>query len=335
MSATRYAMALNTQDGQETVVLYDIEGGRRLKVARHGAALISYTVRVGDRLHELADGYRSGGEITARPGSRFAIMAPFAGRVADGRFAFDDQPHDLAPGVAEGQRDVKHGFVRDTTFDVIESRADDAHASVTFATAAIRAQPGYPYAIDLAVRFTLDAGGLSLQATLRNVGESAAPCYVGWHPYFRVGSDGIDAWELEIPAQTLIRTGGDLIVLPGEEAYVPVDNAPALDFRKRRPIGSAILDQGYTDLAADADGRFRTRLRNPANGLGIAVWQERGVMHAFTGDTVPVRARESIALEPMEAMANAFNRPECADAIRLESGAERHFRCGVELDVAP
>jgi aldose 1-epimerase len=32
----------------------------------------------------------------------------------------------------------------------------------------------------------------------------------------------------------------------------------------------------------------------------------------------------------MECMANAFNRPEWADAVRLDPGAERVYRCGVE-----
>jgi aldose 1-epimerase len=30
-------------------------------------------------------------------------------------------------------------------------------------------------------------------------------------------------------------------------------------------------------------------------------------------------------------MADAFNRPECAATIRLEPGAERRFRCGVQV----
>jgi aldose 1-epimerase len=67
--------------------------------------------------------------------------------------------------------------------------------------------------------------------------------------------------------------------------------------------------------------------------VGIAVWQERGMMHAFTADTVTRDVRGSVALEPMECMANAFNRPECADTIRLMPGAERRFRCGVEIDM--
>ena len=41
-----------------------------------------------------------------------------------------------------------------------------------------------------------------------------------------------------------------------------------------------------------------------------------------------------IALEPMECMANAFNRPDCAQAIRLLPGAERRFRCGVEVELS-
>jgi aldose 1-epimerase len=169
---------------------------------------------------------------------------------------------------------------------------------------------------------------------MRNVGDSAAPCFFGWHPYFRLADSTVDGWQLQIPAQTLIRTDANLIALPGAATYVPLDDAPAMDFRQLRAIGDIILDQEYTDLEADADGRIRTHLRNPANGLGIAVWQTHGLMHAFTSDTVTRDVRRAIALEPMECMANAFDRSDCADAIRLLPGAERHFICGVEIEQA-
>src|SRR6185312_13737182 len=115
-----------------------------------------------------------------------------------------------------------------------------------------------------------------------NVGEHAAPCFFGWHPYFRVAAGEVDGWQLQIPAQTLIRTGADLIALAGAEAYVALDDAPALDFREPRRIGDSILDQGYTDLEADADGRIRTRLRDPASGWALALWQERCMVPAST-----------------------------------------------------
>jgi len=331
MAATRYMARSGRLGEQEIVVLTDVDGGRCIRIARHGAALLGFEVDADDVTRDLADGYEDAAGIVARPGSRFAIMAPFAGRVADARYMFDGRMQDLDPGATGAARASRHGFVRDTTFELAGLAADDDAARVTLCTDAIRPRSGYPHAIDLEVTFSLDYAGLTLEAAMRNVGTQAAPCFFGWHPYFRVANGEVDGWQLQIPAQTLIRTGADLIALPGAEAYVALDDAPALDFREARPIGDSILDQGYTDLAADADGRIRTRLRDPASGFAIAVWQERGVMHAFTGDTLASGARRAVALEPMECMADAFNRPECAAAIRLEPGAERRFRCGVEV----
>jgi aldose 1-epimerase len=328
---TRYAADHARLGEQKIVVLTDVAGNRRLRIARHGAALLSYEVAVAGVVQDLADGYRDAAEVAGRPGSRFAIMVPFAGRIADARYTFDGQSQDLQPGVVGADRASRHGFVRDTEFDVTALSADENGAQVTLSTNAIRPQPGYPHAIDLSVTFTLDAGGITLDVSMRNVGDSVAPCFFGWHPYFRLAASSVDGWQLQIPAQTLIRSGADLIALPGDAAYVSLDDLPALDFREPRLLGDSILDHEYTDLHAEADGRIRTRLRDPASGLGMAVWQESGVMHAFTADTASRDARRAIALEPMECMANAFNRPECAQAIRLLPGAERHFRCGVEV----
>lgn len=331
----RYTAEPAALGAQAIVVLTDQNDGRRLRIACHGAALLSFEVPTADGVRDLADGYRDAAEIAARPGSRFAIMVPFGGRIADARYAFDGQLQDLQPGVVGAGRASRHGFVRGAAFAVAALSADDQRAQVTLTSAAIRPQPGYPHALDLTVSFTLDAGGITLEARMRNVGASAAPCFFGWHPYFRLAADAaVDGWELQIPAQTLIRTDAELIALPGVAAYVPLDDAPALDFRAPRRIGASVLDHEYTDLQAAADGRIRTRLRDPASGLAIAVWQERGVMHAFTADTVSRDRRRAVALEPMECMADAFNRAEWAAAVRLLPGAERSFRCGVEVEPA-
>ncbi|MFC5436612.1 aldose 1-epimerase [Rhodanobacter umsongensis] len=331
-NAAPYGAERGRLDDQPIVMLSDHAGHRRVRIAQHGAALLGFDVPRGDATQDLADGYRDGAEVIARAGSRFAIMVPFAGRIADARYEFDGHAQDLQPGATGAARTSRHGFVRDADFDIAALRADDRHAGVTLRTASIRPQPGYPYAIDLEVTFILDAGGLALEACMRNVGTHAAPCFFGWHPYFRLADSMVDGWQLQIPAQTLIRTNADLMALPGAAAHVALDDAPALDFREPRRLGGSILDQGYADLEADADGRIRTRLRDPSSGFGIAVWQERGVMHAFTADTASRDARRAIALEPMECMADAFNRPDCAQAIRLEPGAERRFRCGVEVE---
>jgi len=326
-----FDVAIAWLDTQPVVVLNDIARGRRVRIARHAACVLGFEARFGERCVQLADGYRSAAELAARPGSRFALLAPFANRMADARYCFDGAEHDLMPGTSGAARASRHGFVRDTGFAIAALGADEQAASVLL-VATIAPQPGYPFALDLAVRYTLAADGLTLETTLRNIGTHAAPAFVGWHPYFRVGSGPLASWELEIPAACVIRTDVDFIPLPGPDAYLPLAQAPGLDFRQPRAIGSLELNHSYTGLRLDADGRTRTRLRDSASGVGIAVWQERGVLLAYTGDTLERDARRSLALEPMESLPDAFNRPECAEAIRLEPGAARTFRCGVELD---
>jgi aldose 1-epimerase len=169
---------------------------------------------------------------------------------------------------------------------------------------------------------------------MHNVGVQAAPCFFGWHPYFRLRDDGIDACHLRLPARQVVCTNAKLIPLPGDDAFEPVAGHPSLDFRQPRAIGASMLDNGYADLQADADGRIRSHLRDPGSGLGIAMWQDSGVIGAFTGDSLAQGARRGIAVEPMQALTDAFNRADCVDAITLAPGAERIFRCGIEVPSA-
>lgn len=326
-----FAVAIDWLDTQPIVVLNDAGRGQRVRIARHGACVVGIQARVDGRDVELADGYHDADAILARPGSRFALLAPFANRIADARYRFDGVEHDLAAGMPAEARASRHGFVRDTPFSIAAMGADDRAAEVVFATT-IGAQAGYPFMLDLAVRYTLAADGLTLQTTLRNLGPYAAPAFVGWHPYFRVGSGKVDAWELCIPAECVIGTDASFIPLPGDAAWQPLAQAPELDFRRMRPVGSLALNHTYARLAHDADGRARSRLRDPDSGIGVSVWQEGGVMLAYTGDALESEARTSLALEPMQSLPDAFNRPDCAQAIRLEPGAASTFRCGVEID---
>jgi aldose 1-epimerase len=302
-----------------------------VRIAARGACVLGIEVTCDGVLHSLTDGYRNADELATRSGSRFAVMAPFANRIADARYVFDGVAHDLTPG-APAPRGIRHGFVRDSEFSIVEQRADEHAATVTFATAIEPGMhPGYPFALALDVRYTLAADGLTLAASMRNTGATAAPCFFGWHPYFRLGDTPIDGWELQIPAACVIRTDADSIPLADAAARVPLIELPQLGFRQPRAIGTQRLDHAFAELQPDADGRARTRLRDRASGLGVAVWQESGVLLAFTADTVSRGVRRSVALEPMASLADAFNRSDCAGAIRLEPGAERIFRFGVEI----
>lgn len=334
--------------GTEPVVIATSpDGATRVAVARRGATLVRWEV---DRLgapFDLTDGYRDEAELLAQDGVRNGVLAPFPNRVDDGRYAFADtvtdagagtvadREYDLLPG-RTASRLIYHGFARELPFDLAEAVVSGSGADLTF-TARIRPDqfPGYPFSLDLEVGYAVAANELPISIRVTNTGTSTAPYAAGWHPYFRLPG-AVDDWTLQIPARTLVRTDDALIPLDGDAAYQALDDNPAMDFRQPRELRGLVLDACFTDLAfgqGDRDEhrrehRAETVLRNAQTGDELRVWQLAGSMHVFTGDTLARDRRRSIALEPVEVVTNAFNRAECAAALRLGPGETRNFRFG-------
>ncbi|QJW37428.1 aldose 1-epimerase [Cellulosimicrobium protaetiae] len=314
--------------------------GAELVVALRGAAVLAWRApwRGPDgveRVEDLVDGYADEAEVAAHDAARSALMAPFVNRLAGGEYVFDGVRH-LVPPVLPWEPLAMHGFARTLDWTVVDRDEDPARLtdvdparpeSVTLrASVAPDAHVGYPFALALEVEYVLDAGSLGVTLRARNVGATAAPVALGWHPYLRVpGHDTIDRLELTVPAGHAVLTGAGLLPLAGAEAFGAIDGVGPL------PLAGVRLDHAFGDLGADADGRARTLVRDPATGQGLAVWQDRGLVHVYTGDGLVRRERAALAVEPVETLTDAFNRPDCAADVRLEPGAVREFAFGAEI----
>jgi aldose 1-epimerase len=319
--------------GIDAVELRDLASGSRAVLATRGATLLDWQVADAGGPVALTDGYRSAAELAGQNGVRNGLLAPFPNRIADGRYRFDGREHDLLPGVPAGERLVYHGFLRELDLRVIDRRETATAAEILFSGAIDAGDfPGYPFALALTVRARLTARGIEFTITATNVGEVAAPYAAGWHPYFRLGDAPIDGLELTVPAAHCIVTDDRLLPVAGAAAFAPVAAGPMPDFRQPRRLGAAVLDGCYANATPDADGLIRSRLRDPASGRQLTIWQRGGLTHVFTGDTLARDPRCAIAIEPVEAMTDAFNRPEYARALRLAPGATRSFCCGADFD---
>jgi len=318
--------------GIDAVELREVRSGSRAVFALRGATLLAWEVVDGGDTVALTDGYRDAAELDSQNGVRNGVLAPFTNRVADGRYRFDGRDHDLLPGIPAAERIVYHGFVRDMALRVIDTRESDTGAEVLFSGAIDpEDHAGYPFALALTVRVRFGATGIGLVVTATNVGEQAAPYATGWHPYFRLGDAAIDTLELTVPATRSIVTDARLLPLPGEAAYAPVGEGPQGDFRVARVLGREVIDACYAAPIPDGDGLVRSRLRDPASGRQLLVWQRGGLVHVFTGDTLARDPRRALAIEPVETMTDAFNRAECAAALRLAPGQSRSFAFGAEF----
>ncbi|SEC72842.1 aldose 1-epimerase [Streptomyces sp. 3213] len=316
---------------EPTVTVSAPDGAVRAVLALRGATLLSWQVGHGaaGQLTELTDGYRDEVELRSQDGVRAGLLAPFPNRVADGRYRRGGRDHDLLPGRV-GDRTVYHGFAREAPFRLVAATMTPDSARLLLRSTSIRPgrYPGYPFALDLDVEYTIGRRDLGVEIRATNVGETTAPYAAGWHPYFTL-SRPVDDLVLHIPAHTLIRTDASLIPLRGKDALLPLDRCPDMDFRTPRRLGDAVIDACFADLSPGPDGRTETVLSDPATGAELRVWQHGGYLHVFTGDTLARDRRGSIALEPVEVPTDAFNRPELAAALSLEPGRRREFRFGV------
>jgi aldose 1-epimerase len=300
-------------------------GGARLEVALTGATALRWFVPLLGGTWDLLDGYRNDQELLSQDGVRNGIMAPFCNRVADARYTFDGAVHDLLPGATE--RAVYHGLVRTEPFGLVrlDEQPDRAEAHLRCTALAAGTAVGYPFPVVVDVTYTLGPSSLDVLVSGTNLGGQPAPYTSGWHPYFRLPTAPVvDRLRLQVPATFRVRTDGHLLPLPGERAFEASRGVAWT------PVGGAVVDAAFGGLTAD--GPARSVLTDPATGVRITVRQERGLVHVFTGDTLARDQRASIAIEPVEAMTDAFNRDDCAAVVLLEGGARRDFRFGVAVD---
>jgi aldose 1-epimerase len=268
-------------------------GALRAVITEVGAGLRSFAV--GDV--EWLDTY--GPDQMASSG-RGQTLLPWPGRIEDGQYTFGDT-HFQLPINEVSRHNAIHGLTRWLNWSPALVEADRTILGLT-----LHPQPGYPFVLSLEERYTLTQHELEVRTTARNIGATPLPVGVGHHPYFTVGTDVVDDAILSIPADSYFQTNDRSIPLPPP---VSVEGSP-FDFREPHPIGSRVMDVGYTDLRRE-NGWTHVRLSGPTGHplITVALDAAHGFLQVYTGDDLPdpARRRRGIAIEPYTCAANAFN----------------------------
>jgi aldose 1-epimerase len=291
-------------------------GQQRVGVVDLGGGLRSYEVAGKD----LVDGFPPG----ERPASgRGQVLAPWPNRIENGSYEFDGKHLQLPLTEAEHGNAI-HGLVRGATWNVAGVEPD--HVVMEYV---LEPQPGYPFTLALRIEYALSAGGLTVTTMARNLGIETCPYGSGQHPYLTLGTPAVDSLLLRIPAR-VVGISDERGLPAGSESV----DGTEYDFRSGRPIGATVLDNAYTDLERDSDGRARVLLDDPDGESGVTLWVDESYPYlmVFTGDPLPDVARRSIAVEPMTCPPNAFRTGE--SLIRLEPGESITSTWGIEPRLA-
>jgi aldose 1-epimerase len=286
-------------------------GDQRAVIVEVGGGLRSFSVDG----REVLDGYAPE-EMCAS--GRGQVLMPWPNRLEDGTYEFDGRSHQLPLNEPE-QRNAIHGLVRWGTWTVAERASERVVMKHV-----LRPQPGYPFALELGIEYALSDLGLSVRSTATNIGSTRCPFGAGAHPYLRLDAATIDDLRLHVPARAVLQSNERSL----PTGTIAVDGTD-FDFRRPRAVGAVKLDNCFSQLERDGDGRARIALHDPS-GRSLILWvgESYGYVMVFSGDALPDVARRSIAVEPMTCPPNAFRSGE--SLVTLEAGEAFTAEWGIE-----
>lgn len=317
----------------ETIKVINNETNEFIEIAKLGATLIKFVVNVNGELIDIIDGFQTEEELEYSKGARSWIMCPFSNRIKDGIYSFDGKVQKIIP--APPRAIVIHGFTSIQNFEIHNEGHGENSATVEFINKTLRkgAFEGYPFDVDVLIRFTYSATKLTINVEGINVGDSPAPFGTGWHPYFKTSDSGIENLVLECEAESIIKTDSALIPLPLPDTYQKINKDSQLFFGKgqNKKINKTVFDVCFANMIHEKDKIIRTSIIDLDKKFKLTVFQEGGITLIFSGDTLQTRARNSLAIEPVQFMTDAFNRPELKDNITIFPGKKSIFTFGVEL----
>ena len=288
-------------ESSETEIMLTAHGFR-LKVSPYGASLRGlWRETPGGQPATLIAGYTG---TKGKVGGQGDVLIPFPGRIRDGRYTFAGETYQLDLNDKDGPNAI-HGFLRLVPWEIRTQSVD----SVTFEVALNAGDhPGYPFSLHVSLTYSLTQTGLTCRFTIDNTGVQAAPVAAGFHPYFTVGLDFIDADTLQVPMEATLEFAD---LLPTGQT-LPVANTP-YDFRQPRPIGETVFNTCFLNPLRDADGLLRLRLADPQDKNALTIWMDQAFDYVvlYSGDPLPeTHRRRALAIEPMTCGSDAFNYPE-------------------------
>lgn len=228
------------------------------------------------------------------------VLLPWPNRITDGVYTYNGTRYEVAINDHDNNAAL-HGLAFNQNW-----QADMVSESTATFTTLIPAQTGYPFSLSAWTTYSLSAeGGLTVEIGASNIGSSVAPYGVSSHPYLTCNGRLVDECLLTVPAEEVVRAGGNLEPL----GVVPTP-AEGLDFRSPALIGPREIDNAFCGLPSEP---WSVDLTDPETGLTVRMTATDQWVQVFSGDNI---GRRGLAVEPMTCPPDAFNTGE--DVILLE-----------------
>jgi aldose 1-epimerase len=256
-SAQRYTAK---QDG-DVVALADTVAGMNVEVVTSQGKAWKIQVKGQNlvRTSPSLDAFEANSGLNGMP-----LLAPFANRLDQTAFYANGKKYnfDLELGNVRGPIPGT-GFVNGSkAWRLVEFRSDGKSAWVTCTLDFYKIpefMKQFPFAHTITLTYRVSGGALEVHTRLDNLSGQPMPAVIGFHPIYELPDGNRDDWTVSVDAKT------HWIEIPqrlptGETQ--PIENFFSADkSRTEIRLGNyALIDDVFTDLIRDADGRATMRL---------------------------------------------------------------------------
>ncbi|WP_194768531.1 aldose 1-epimerase [Tamlana sp. I1] len=213
-----------------------------------------------------------------------AFLFPFANRVKDGAYSYNEKPYQLEVN-NKPENNALHGLIFDKKFKLLGTYAKEETAVAIFEYDEVKKHEGFPFTYTILLHYIFHKNSLDIEFNIKNTSSGTFPFTVGWHPYFLSANLFNSTLNFGSSKKLII---GERNIATGIEDIKPV---------KDLQIEDKQLDDCWV-LNNDKTIKFTT----PEYELIIDSSEENSFVQAYTP---PVK--NVIAIEPTTGVSDSFN----------------------------
>jgi aldose 1-epimerase len=301
-SAQNYKAEQLTDHGAEIVRLTDASHGVEVSVLP-SIGNLAYEMKVHGK-NILYFPSADIGEFLQRPRlSGIPFLAPWADLLSEPGFWANGKHYtfDMDLGNVHGEM-PSHGLLVDSPLWKVTEVAADAHSARVTSKLEFWKYPDlmaqWPFAHEYEMSYILSDGVLEVKTTVTNLSTEAMPLVLGYHSFFQIPDIPRDEWLAHIPAR--------VHVIPGEH-NIPTGEMRPMDVPIPLALKGQRLDEGFTDLERDADGRAHFWIESGGKKVETLFGPKFTVGTVWLPSDRDGWPRKFICFEPLATIINGVN----------------------------
>jgi aldose 1-epimerase len=244
------------------------------------------------------------GEFQKKPRlSGIPLLAPWADLLNEQAFWANGKRYqfNMTLGNVRGERPIHGLLVNSPLWRVTEVAADARSAHVTsrlefWKYPDLMAQ--WPFAHEYEMTYSLAGGSLEVKTTIVNLSTEAMPVVMGFHSFFQIPDIPRDEWVAHLPAR---------VHVIADEHNIPTGEMRPLDIPNPLPLRGRTLDDGFTDLERDADGRALFSIESRGKTVETLFGPKYTVATIWLPNDRDGKPREFICFEPLSTIISGVN----------------------------